>query len=142
MLGDWTEEKLAAEMDKAVDFQSEDLLFAEKDGSIVGTAWALRQPNAPEGMGYVHMVAVAPPHRGRGLGRAVLLAVLHRFRELGMTQAELRTDDCRLPAIKIYLGLGFRPRLSHESHRGRWQAVYRKLSIDVEEIMHEMSSDQ
>ncbi len=130
--GDWTPERLRAEVARAHRFQPQDLLFGERAGELVGTAWALRWWEQPEEVGYLHMVAVARRRQGRGLGRALTVAVLHRFREMGLERAILRTDDFRLPAIALYLSLGFRPVLSHESHRARWQAVLRTLGEDEE----------
>lgn len=80
-------------------------------------------PRVPE-LGWV---AVAPDQRGRGLGRAVSLAVLHFMREQGYERCFLRTDDHRLAAIRLYLRLGFEPDMSQESYPARWQAVYRAL---------------
>jgi mycothiol synthase len=101
---------------------------------VVGTTWALRRESFPSGVGSVHMVAVTPEHRRRGLGRLLVLFALRRFCEQGIARARLQTDDVRLPAIKIYLGLGFRPLLTHESHLERWRKVYRKLCLDPEEV--------
>ncbi len=109
-------------------FAPQDLFFAERDGEVAGTACAWRGAGVPEGVGYVHMVAVDPAHRGKQLGKALVVAVLRRFRELRYHTATLRTDDHRLPAIRLYLGLGFHPVMTHESHPGRWEAVYENLS--------------
>lgn len=130
--GDYTPEKLRAEMEEAADFDPLDILFVVKGEEVVGTAWALRQAGPPSGKGIVHMVAVAPGHRGGGLGRALVVAVLHRLRKVGARSAGLKTDDFRLAAIRVYLGVGFRPVLSHESHLGRWRAVYQELGIEEE----------
>jgi mycothiol synthase len=75
------------------------------------------------------MVAVDPMHRSHGLGKALTVAVLRRFRERGFRRAVLQTDDFRLPAIRLYLGFGFRPSMTHESHPGRWREIYRQLGI-------------
>jgi mycothiol synthase len=139
--GEPTEDGLAAAMAKAVEFSPDDLLFAVNEGKTVGTAWALREAKSPPDTGTVHMVAVAPQHRGRGLGRALVLALLHRFRQLGLRRAVLLTDDHRLPAIGTYLGLGFRPRLTHESHEERWREVSARLDPDYKEVVSEALSD-
>ncbi len=75
-------------------------------------------------VGGIHMVAVVPAERGRKPGRAVVLAALNKLHREGMSSAELLTDDHRLPAIKTYLGVGFEPRIGHESHLSKWDAVY------------------
>jgi mycothiol synthase len=108
-------------------FSPQDLFFAECSGEAVGTACAHRGANTPEGVGYVHMVAVAPGHRGRRLGRALVAAVLRRFRELGYRAATLQTDDFRLSAIRLYLDLSFHPTMTDESHPARWEAVLSRL---------------
>jgi len=132
--GEWTEAGLQQEMDGAQDFQADDLFFAVKGEEEVGTTWALRRESFPSGVGAVHMVAVAPEHRGRGLGRLLVLSALQRLREQGIARARLLTDDVRLPAIKIYLGVGFRPLLTHESHLERWRKVYHTLGLDPKEV--------
>ena len=71
------------------------IIFARgPDGAPCGTASAWRMSGREE-IGGVHMVAVAPAHKGKGLGRAVTLAVLHKFRDEGLSAAELLTDDHR-----------------------------------------------
>ncbi len=108
-------------------FAPEDMFFAQRGAEVVGTACAHRGAHTPEGVGYVHMVAVDPAHRGKGLGRALVVAVLRRFRELGYRAATLQTDDFRLSAIGLYLDLGFRPAMTDESHPARWEAVLAQL---------------
>jgi GNAT superfamily N-acetyltransferase len=131
--GEWTEERFEDELRRGRGSQSDDIFFAEAAGDAVGTAWALREADSSSDAGWVHMVAVAPEHRGRGLGRALVTCVLRRLRLLGLGRALLRTDDFRLPAIMVYLKLGFRPLLTHESHRERWRQVYCKLHLDEKE---------
>jgi len=121
--GEYTEEECRRELTGQPWFDPADLFFVEEDGEAVGTACALRRPDLGAEVGYVHMLAVLPEHRGHRLGRGLVVAVLHRFRELGYRSAVLKTDDWRMAAISTYLGLGFRPRMTHESHEGRWREV-------------------
>lgn len=75
-----------------------------------------------ETIGYVHMVAVHPDYAGRGLGgylNRIALAALYR---IGCQGAYLTTDEFRVPAIKSYLRIGFRPVLSEEGMEERWTA--------------------
>jgi ribosomal protein S18 acetylase RimI-like enzyme len=113
-------------------FAPEDLFFAERAGEVVGTTCALRLQPPEEGPGYLHMVAVSASHRGHGLGRALIVASLRRFREGGYREVVLKTDDFRLSAIRLYLDLGFRPVFSHHSHAARWQTVYQQLGLSQE----------
>lgn len=110
-------------------FSPEDLFFAEKGGEVVGTTCAHRKHAPAEGPGIIHMVGVFRAHRGHGLGRALVTAALWRLREMEYRAAVLSTDDFRLSAIRIYLGLGFRPVFSHVSHAPRWQELYQRLSL-------------
>ena len=131
--GDYTPAKMAAELLDQPWFAPEDLCFAARGDEVAGTACALRQRDFDEGVGWLHMVVVDPAHRGKGLGRAVVLAVLHRFRQLGRAKVMLNTDDQRLPALRVYLSLGFKPRVFHESHPDRWQEIYQRLGLAQQE---------
>jgi mycothiol synthase len=79
-------------------------------------------------VGYLHMVAVAPPCRGRGLGRCISLAALLHMRGRGCQQAVLDTDDFRLPAIRTYLGLGFVPEMVGADHAERWRTIFAEIN--------------
>ncbi len=125
--GNYAEEEFRQSTAGDAGFDPEGLFFAEKDGELVGTACAVYRKSAPADMGYVHMVAVDPEHQGHGLGRAVTVAVLHRLRARGFKRAVLETDDWRVPAICLYLSLGFEPAFKHESHEPRWRAIKEKL---------------
>lgn len=127
--GNYTEEAFRQSTAGDAGFDPEGLFFAEKDGQLFGTACAVYRDGVPADMGYVHMVAVDPMHQGNGLGRALTVAVLHRLRERGFKRAVLETDDWRLPAIRLYLSLGFKPVFRHESHEPRWREINEKLGI-------------
>lgn len=99
------------------------------DGLPCGTASAYRhEPFGPD-MGCLHYVGVCPAHLGKGLGAAVSVMVLRKFRSEGLKGAMLNTDDFRLPAIKLYLNLGFSPLIIHENQPARWAAVFAKLGL-------------
>ncbi len=97
-------------------------------GRIVATANANHAPSErhPEG-GELSFVAADPAHGGRGLGRAVCAAVVRRFLEAGYSRIYLKTDDHRLPAIKVYLQLGFVPFPFDETMASRWASVKQQL---------------
>ena len=50
------------------------------------------------------------------------------FRERGYRRIRLLTDDWRLPAISLYLSLGFEPEMTRPNMPGRWQEVRKKLA--------------
>lgn len=95
-------------------------------GAIVATASLQLQKEFPHA-GWVHWVGADPTHVGKGLGRAVVLAVLHAAQATGKRESGLTTDDPRLAAIRTYLGLGFEPDPWHSSHPERWSAVLERL---------------
>ncbi len=81
-------------------------------------------------VGVLDYVACHPEHRGRGLGRAVCSGVLEFFAGRGYESVTLLTDDVRLPAIALYLSLGFAPDMTRDDMPGRWQAVRRQLAAN------------
>ena len=50
-------------------------------------------------------------HKGKGIGYTVCAAVTRSLVERGYSRIFLTTDDWRLPAIAIYLKLGYVPDL-------------------------------
>ena len=78
-------------------------------------------------IGVLDYVACHPDHRGLGLGRAVCLGVLEFFAGRGYESVTLLTDDVRLPAIALYLSLGFAPEMTREDMPGRWEKIMRQL---------------
>ena len=82
-------------------------------------------------IGELHMTAVSQKARGRGLGAAISLVVLHRIRDVHHGKIILRTDEWRLPAIKMHLRLGFRPveKIGRTNHQSIWSSILTKLSL-------------
>ncbi len=72
-------------------------------------------------------VASHPGHRGNGLGQLVTGAAAVHAQGLASRPIMLRTDDFRLPAIKVYLRLGFEPLLDHPSYPERWRLLAARL---------------
>jgi len=127
--GQWNEKSFRESVAGSSGFDPQSLFFVETEGLVVGTACATWHDSYPSDTGYVHMLAVDPVHQGHGLGKALMLSVLHRLHKKGFRRAVLQTDDFRLPAIRLYLGLGFRPRFTHDSHQGRWNRVYQEIGL-------------
>ena len=75
-------------------------------------------------------VATHPEHRGKGLGRWVTTASIEVALGLPPRPIVLRTDDYRIPAIKVYLKLGFLPTYDHVSYSHRWRNVFLTLGGD------------
>jgi mycothiol synthase len=108
-------------------FRPDGAFFVRTDDSVCATAFAwLDDPDEQE-MGRVHWVGALPECRGLGLGRAVTIAVLRFLRDLGMSSATLDTDLYRLPAIGLYLSLGFAPVPRTPTEERHWAEVLAKL---------------
>ncbi len=101
----------------------------EHVGTLVATTSYQIMPREWPTSGWVHYVGADPTHGGKGLGYAVVLAVLHEADRDGKLDSMLTTDDPRLPAIRTYFKLGFEPDMWHESHAERWREVYRALGV-------------
>lgn len=118
------------------EFRPDRVLFIYRDGEPVATASAWYRGKWGEQVGYLHYVGVLPSEGGRGLGRQISLACLHKMAQEGRSVSILETDDFRIPAIKTYLSLGFRPLLIHENQLRRWETIYAR--IGREELVGEL----
>jgi mycothiol synthase len=107
-------------------FAPERVFVALHNDAIVGTASAWQSVLEPD-VGYLHMLGVLPQHRGVGLGAALTVAALHFSRDEGFNAQRLRTDDWRVPAIKLYLALGYDPLVADCTHPRRWRKIARKI---------------
>ena len=60
------------------------------------------------GCGAIQNLGIAPGHRGRGLGTALLVQALHGFRRAGLERAMLEVTAENDGAIRLYRRYGFR----------------------------------
>jgi predicted dehydrogenase/GNAT superfamily N-acetyltransferase len=99
-------------------------------GALVATALAHHMPTArhPEG-GELGWVAADPEHKGKGLGVAVCSAAVDRLLRAGYRRIFLSTDDHRLPALAIYLRMGFEPFYATDDAKARWTKVKAELGL-------------
>lgn len=88
------------------------VLVAESSGEVIGYAYAglegrdymaLRGP-----AGALYDIIVDPAHRGRGVGRMLLDAVLAFFREHHAPRVVLSTAERNAPAQHLFASAGFR----------------------------------
>jgi ribosomal protein S18 acetylase RimI-like enzyme len=76
-------------------------------GETVGSLWLRVIPSPGEVEGYLFDIELLPPARGRGLGRASLLAAHDTARTLGATVMRLNVFGHNAPAIALYESLGY-----------------------------------
>ncbi|WP_088893530.1 GNAT family N-acetyltransferase [Leptolyngbya ohadii] len=90
------------------------LVVAAPDGTYAGYCYCASQSEAnkhlPQPIGWVHGLRTRRGFRRMGLGRALLLAGLHRLRSTGMELAHLGVDlDNPNQALALYESVGFQP---------------------------------
>ena len=77
--------------------------------------------------GELGYLTVAPEHRRRGLGAALITAALRRLHLGGYRHIFLGVRSWRLPAIRAYLRVGFQPFIHTPELVQRWESVFAAL---------------
>lgn len=94
-------------------FRADGVIYALHQDQVVGECWSWIDEQARghggERQGEVWCLCVHPAHRGRGLGRTLLLSGVHWLRRQGMTCAGLCVDDANDRAKHLYESVGFCP---------------------------------
>ena len=87
------------------------LVALDADGRMLGFHWTKQDPaiTSTDGspVGEVYVIGVAPRAHGRGLGRLLLQAGLHRLADHGATEVVLYVESDNAPALRLYAALGF-----------------------------------
>lgn len=108
-------------------YSPEHVWYISKDGKDIATATGMEKDIFP-GEGWFRMVGTDPEARGYGAGKMVCIAVLESLAKRGYKSTVLSTDDERIPAISLYLSLGFEPVYLHEKDEERWEKVLKLIS--------------
>jgi len=95
-------------------------LVAEADAQIVGYVVALEAADEGE----ILNLAVAEAGRRRGLGRALVEAIVAALTDRGVRQVFLEVRESNAPARALYAGFGFK-------EVGRRKAYYRRPVEDA-----------
>ena len=85
------------------------LAAAIADGEVIGFASGVHyiHPDKPAEL-WINEVAVASKHQGRGVGNAVVRALLEHGRSLGCREAWVLTDRTNHAAMRLYASAGGR----------------------------------
>jgi len=82
-------------------------IVLDSAGREVGRLWLGPHPQRP-GVGYVYDVGIDEAERGKGLGRAAMLAAEQVARAQGQTEIGLNVFGFNDPARSLYDSLGYR----------------------------------
>ena len=86
------------------------LAVAIEHGQVIGFASGVHyvHPDKPADL-WINEVGVSPGHQGRGVGKAVVRALLEHGRHLGCGEAWVLTDDANTAAVRLYASVGGTP---------------------------------
>ena len=82
-----------------------DLVISAPDGSLAGFCVGWFEPS--RSIAQIEPIGVHPRFHRLGLGRVLLLEMLHRFKSHGANSAIVETDVDRIPARHAYESVGF-----------------------------------
>lgn len=83
-------------------------LISHGDREHVEDVATIQGLTGSQGLGAIQNVGVVPLHRGKGLGRALVLKNLQGFQAAGMNRVSLEVTAENDVAIQLYQSLGFR----------------------------------
>ena len=95
----WSETSVRSELSNPLSFW----LVAEEDGKLIGYVGSQSVPPEADVMN----LAVAPEWRNKGVGRALMTALIAQLHSRGITALFLEVRDGHTPAQNLYRSLGF-----------------------------------
>jgi GNAT superfamily N-acetyltransferase len=111
-------EELSSVLEKIVaDAARGFVLVARENGRVVGIAYVATILSAEHCglVAWLEELYVMPSHRSRGIGTALIAAIIERARQAGIVAIDLEIDAGHSRAEALYRRLGFRP-----LNRSRW----------------------
>ncbi len=130
--GDWTPEKLDREFMSRPQFDPQGLFFALVGDAPASVALGWLDEPGETVRGRIHYVGTSPGERGKGLGRAVVAGVTRYMQARGLRQVCLGTQQYRVPAVRLYLSLGFRPWPHSEEDEAVWAVALQRQRWEEE----------
>jgi GNAT superfamily N-acetyltransferase len=102
-----------------------------------GIFWVAREDDRPVACGGIarfddtraelKRMYVLPEARGRGFGRAILVALEGEARRLGYEAIVLETGELQVPAVELYVSAGYEEIPCYGPYAGRpWSKCYEK----------------
>lgn len=118
----WEPEPLERWMDavESEDFDPAHWHVAVEDGEVVGFCLGERYGEH----GWIQYLGIVPEHRGRGLGRVLLLTGFAGFHDVGVRRVELTVSSANVPAARaLYDSAGMTEVLRYENLKKPLEAV-------------------
>lgn len=110
--GGWTRTDLDERLRRPW-FDPEGFRLVWDGGVLAGFCWTKIHPQGGEGEIYV--IAIAPSHQGRGLGREVVLEGMRYLGEAGAPAVFLYSEATNRAAVALYHDMGFEVERVHRS---------------------------
>jgi mycothiol synthase len=104
--GGWTPETLRARQAQPW-FDPQGFLLYYQDQRLAGFCWTKVHHDHAGALGEIYVIAVDPDFANQGLGRQLTLAGLDYLTAKGLPEAMLYVDATNVPALKLYISLGF-----------------------------------
>ncbi|NKB70856.1 MAG: GNAT family N-acetyltransferase [Candidatus Latescibacteria bacterium] len=125
-LGQWDRQRIDGLL--AGGLVPEAQFFVEWGGQLISCTGVFDRGEAtPEPLWEIGWVANHPEHRGKKMGAVTTVAATIAARSMVPRTIYLLTDDFRIPAIKVYLQLGYEPDYSHSTFPQRWADIFAVL---------------
>jgi mycothiol synthase len=94
----------------------EDIVLTCEGDKVIGYCWTQvayeGEATSGEREGRIYMIGSDPDHRGKGVGKKVLLAGLAHLKSKSLQVAELTVDSENKAACALYKSIGFKVRTS------------------------------
>ena len=94
-----------------------------ENNTAIATTFASAVIYEKKETGRLDFVVTHPDHRKKGLGKNICIAVINHFIEKKYEKVILQTEDWRIPAIAVYLKLGFKPVFTSKELEKRWNEI-------------------
>ncbi len=120
--------EIAAKFISAFDPAAERAWIAERDGTILGAVFVVRQDGE---MAKLRMLYVEPAARGLGLGRRLVAEAIAFARAKGYRRMTLWTNDILTAARAIYVREGFRLVAEERHHSFGHDLIGQNWQLDL-----------
>lgn len=112
---------------KDLEYDPQNLILIYKENTPIAAAAAWQIKRKGRWIGHLKNVGVVRDYQGRGYGRHISLCALRRLRDRGFSEVMLKTHDNRLPAISLYLSLGFEPKYNFWAGKRKWKRIVSQI---------------